>query len=169
MSGPAEKSSGPERTKTVWIRNAYARSQSRRCREPTVVGIRQLPSDEIEVTIDSDTTVGIDDCIALSRAVTGAFDRDAEDFALTVVSAGIGQPLVCERQYRKMVGREVDVVLRDGRKLTAEAKAFDGGALTLAYAEKVAVEGKKRRQSVIREETIPLDAIKTTAEHLNFR
>ena len=95
-----------------------------------VVGIRQLPSDEIEVTIDSDTTVGIDDC---------------------------------------MVGREVDVVLRDGRKLTAEAKAFDGGALTLAYAEKVAVEGKKRRQSVIREETIPLDAIKTTAEHLNFR
>ena len=130
-----------------------------------VVGIRQLPSDEIEVTIDSDTTVGIDDCIAL----TGAFDRDAEDFALTVVSAGIGQPLVCERQYRKMVGREVDVVLRDGRKLTAEAKAFDGGALTLAYAEKVAVEGKKRRQSVIREETIPLDAIKTTAEHLNFR
>ena len=122
-----------------------------------VVGIRQLPSDEIE------------DCIALSRAVTGAFDRDAEDFALTVVSAGIGQPLVCERQYRKMVGREVDVVLRDGRKLTAEAKAFDGGALTLAYAEKVAVEGKKRRQSVIREETIPLDAIKTTAEHLNFR
>lgn len=27
-----------------------------------VVGIRQLPSDEIEVTIDSDTTVGIDDC-----------------------------------------------------------------------------------------------------------
>ena len=126
-----------------------------------VVGIRQLPSDEIEVTIDSDTTVGIDDCIALSR--------DAEDFALTVVSAGIGQPLICERQYRKMVGREVDVVLRDGRKLTAEAKAFDGGALTLAYAEKVAVEGKKRRQSVIREETIPLDAIKTTAEHLNFR
>ena len=63
-----------------------------------VVGIRQLPSDEIEVTIDSDTTVGIDDCIALSRAVTGAFDRDAEDFALTVVSAGIGQPLVCERR-----------------------------------------------------------------------
>ena len=101
--------------------------------------------------------------------MTGAFDRDAEDFALTVVSAGIGQPLVCERQYRKMVGREVDVVLRDGRKLTAEAKAFDGGALMLAYAEKVAVEGKKRRQSVIREETIPLDAIKTTAEHLNFR
>ena len=160
MSGPAEKSSGPERTKTVWIRNAYARSQSRRCREPT---------GSSSESGDSDTTVGIDDCIALSRAVTGAFDRDAEDFALTVVSAGIGQPLVCERQYRKMVGREVDVVLRDGRKLTAEAKAFDGGALTLAYAEKVAVEGKKRRQSVIREETIPLDAIKTTAEHLNFR
>ena len=76
-----------------------------------VVGIRQLPSDEIEVTIDSDTTVGIDDCIALSRAVTGAFDRDAEDFALTVVSAGIGQPPGCARQFLssgpgRLLGRE---------------------------------------------------------------
>lgn len=134
-----------------------------------VVGIRQLPSDEIA---DDDRQRYDRRNRRLHRPEPrrdGAFDRDAEDFALTVVSAGIGQPLVCERQYRKMVGREVDVVLRDGRKLTAEAKAFDGGALTLAYAEKVAVEGKKRRQSVIREETIPLDAIKTTAEHLNFR
>ena len=57
-----------------------------------VVGIRQLPSDEIEVTIDSDTTVGIDDCIALSRAVTGAFDRDAEDFAETILSVYAAHP-----------------------------------------------------------------------------
>lgn len=51
----------------------------------------QLPSDEIEVTIDAIRTVGIDDCIALSRAVTGRSTAIAEDFALTVVSAGIGR------------------------------------------------------------------------------
>ena len=62
-----------------------------------------------------------------------------------------------------------DKLLPDGATLSDEDCFIYGGALTLAYAEKVAVEGKKRRQSVIREETIPLDAIKTTAEHLNFR
>lgn len=69
-----------------------------------LVGIRQSPSNEIEITIDSDTSVGIDRCAELSRAVEEAFDRDAEDFELTVMSAGIGQPLTMLRQYRKLIG-----------------------------------------------------------------
>ena len=110
-----------------------------------LVGIRQSPSNEIEITIDSDTSVGIDRCAELSRAVEEAFDRDAEDFELTVMSAGIGQPLTMLRQYRKLIGREVEAVLKDGSKLTAVLKDASAEALTLSYSEKVAVEGKKRR------------------------
>ena len=107
-----------------------------------LVGIRQSPSNEIEITIDSDTSVGIDRCAELSRAVEEAFDRDAEDFELTVMSAGIGQPLTMLRQYRKLIGREVEAVLKDGSKLTAVLKDASAEALTLSYSEKVAVEGK---------------------------
>ena len=124
-----------------------------------LVGIRQSPSNEIEITIDSDTSVGIDRCAELSRAVEEAFDRDAEDFELTVMSAGIGQ----------LIGREVEAVLKDGSKLTAVLKDASAEALTLSYSEKVAVEGKKRRVSVERERTIPLAEIKTTREHLRFK
>ena len=134
-----------------------------------LVGIRQSPSNEIEITIDSDTSVGIDRCAELSRAVEEAFDRDAEDFELTVMSAGIGQPLTMLRQYRKLIGREVEAVLKDGSKLTAVLKDASAEALTLSYSEKVAVEGKKRRVSVERERTIPLAEIKTTREHLRFK
>ena len=126
-----------------------------------LVGIRQSPSNEIEITIDSDTSVGIDRCAELSRAVEEAFDRDAEDFELTVMSAGIGQPLTMLRQYRKLIGREVEAVLKDGSKLTAVLKDASAEALTLSYSEKVAVEGKKRRVSV--------EEIKTTREHLRFK
>ncbi len=35
---------------------------------------------EIELTIDSDTSVGIDACAELSRAIEADLDRDAEDF-----------------------------------------------------------------------------------------
>ena len=132
-----------------------------------LVGIRQSPSNEIEITID--TSVGIDRCAELSRAVEEAFDRDAEDFELTVMSAGIGQPLTMLRQYRKLIGREVEAVLKDGSKLTAVLKDASAEALTLSYSEKVAVEGKKRRVSVERERTIPLAEIKTTREHLRFK
>ena len=134
-----------------------------------LVGIRQSPSNESEITIDSDTSVGIDRCAELSRAVEEAFDRDAEDFELTVMSAGIGQPLTMLRQYRKLIGREVEAVLKDGSKLTAVLKDASAEALTLSYSEKVAVEGKKRRVSVERERTIPLAEIKTTREHLRFK
>ena len=134
-----------------------------------LVGIRQSPSNEIEITIDSDTSVGLDRCAELSRAVEEAFDRDAEDFELTVMSAGIGQPLTMLRQYRKLIGREVEAVLKDGSKLTAVLKDASAEALTLSYSEKVAVEGKKRRVSVERERTIPLAEIKTTREHLRFK
>ena len=134
-----------------------------------LVGIRQSPSNEIEITVDSDTSVGIDRCVELSRAVEEAFDRDAEDFELTVMSAGVGQPLTMLRQYRKLIGREVEAVLKDGSKLTAVLKEASEEALTLTYSEKVAVEGKKRRGSVERERTIPLAEIKTTREHLSFK
>ena len=78
-------------------------------------------------------------------AVEAEFDRDEEDFSLTVASAGIGSELKSLRQYRKLIGREVEAVLKDGSKLTAVLKDASAEALTLSYSEKVAVEGKKRR------------------------
>ena len=60
-----------------------------------VVECTSTPGNEIELTIDSDTSVGIDACAELSRAVEAQFDRDEEDFSLTVMSAGIGSGLYC--------------------------------------------------------------------------
>ena len=53
---------------------------------------------DVEVTIDSDTNVDIDDCIALNNKILAAFDRDVEDYSLTVTSAGLGLPLQNVRQ-----------------------------------------------------------------------
>ena len=79
-----------------------------------VVEVRVSPANEIVVTVDSDTQVGIDRCVELSRSIEGALDREQEDFELTVMSAGIGQPLKMLRQYRKLIGRPVEVILKDG-------------------------------------------------------
>ena len=127
------------------------------------------PGNEIELTIDSDTSVGIDACVALSRAVEADLDRDAEDFSLTVASAGIGSELRTLRQYRKLVGRPVEVLLTNGVKILAHLDEATDEGVTLSYEEKQAVEGRKRKQPVKVTRSYPFAQIKYTKEWLDFK
>ena len=113
-----------------------------------VVGCTCTPGNEIELLIDSDTSVAIEACAELSRAVEAEFDRDEEDFSLTVASAGIGSELKSLRQYRKLIGGTVEVLLNSGIKMLAKLDAADDEGITISYEEKQAVEGKKRKQLV---------------------
>lgn len=124
---------------------------------------------EICLTIDSDTSVGIDACVELSRAVEAEFDRDAEDFSLTVMSAGIGSELRSLRQYRKLAGNSVEVVLTNGMKILAKLDRVDDEGITLSYEEKQAIEGKKKKQLVKVTRSYPFAEIKSTKEWLDFK
>ena len=46
-----------------------------------VVDCTCSPANEVELLIDSDTSVGIETCVELSRAIEAEFDRDTEDFS----------------------------------------------------------------------------------------
>lgn len=134
-----------------------------------VVECTCTPGNEIELTIDSDTAVGIDACVELSRAIEADMDREAEDFSLTVASAGIGSDLRTLRQYRKITGRPVEVLLTNGMKILARLEAADEEGITLSYEEKQAVEGKKRKQLVQVTQTYPFSEVKYTREWLDFK
>ena len=130
-----------------------------------VVGCTCTPGNEIELLIDSDTSVAIE----LSRAVEAEFDRDEEDFSLTVASAGIGSELKSLRQYRKLIGGTVEVLLNSGIKMLAKLDAADDEGITISYEEKQAVEGKKRKQLVTVTRRYAFDEIKSTKEWLDFK
>ena len=136
-----------------------------------LVSVHRSPSDELEIVVDSDTTVGLDACVELSRAVSEALEAGGEDVELTVSSAGVGRPLTLPRQFRKTVGRKVDVVTSDGGKLTAELADYSeqDGTLVLRYEEKVLPEGKKRKVLVVRELTVALQELASVCEHLDFK
>lgn len=134
-----------------------------------VVDVKVTAGNDVELTVDSDTAVSIDTCAELSRAVEEAFDREQEDFSLMVASAGVGQPLKVFRQYKKLIGKPVEVVLKEGIKILAELRDATPSSLTLAYSEKVAVEGKKKKVEVENVKTYPLDEIKSTKEYLDFK
>ena len=58
-------------------------------RSCSLVALELDDDNNIEVTIDREGGVSLDDCEYVHRAVLKAFDRDIEDYALTVGSAGI--------------------------------------------------------------------------------
>ena len=128
-----------------------------------VVSCKVSPSNEVELLLDSDTSVQLETCAAVNRAV------DEEDFSLTVASAGIGEELKCERQFRKLVGRPVEVLLLNGTKIRALLDAADAGGITLSYEEKQAVEGKKRKQLVKVVKRYAFSEVKYTKEYLDFK
>ena len=134
-----------------------------------VVDCTCTPGNEIELIVDSDTSVGIDACAELSRAIEAELDREAEDFSLTVMSAGIGSELRSLRQYRKLVGHSVEVLLLNGVKLLARLDEVSDEGITLSYEEKQAVEGRKRKQLVTVSRSYPFAEIKYTKEWLDFK
>lgn len=116
----------------------------------------------IDVALDSDEDITIDDCVAVNDAVLAAFDRDEEDYELTVGSYGITSPLLLPRQYAKNVGYEVEVLTCDGRKLKGVLGAADDEGFTLVTEVKRRVEGKKRPEVVEEEERFNYSDIKYT-------
>ena len=96
-----------------------------------LVNLKITPDNRIFVDIDGDNGITVDDCIELSRTIEGQLDRDAEDFELNVSSAGADQPLKLVRQYRKNVGRDLEVVMFDGKEAEGTLENADDNGIVL--------------------------------------
>jgi ribosome maturation factor RimP len=96
-----------------------------------LVNLKVTPDNRIYVDIDGDNGVNIDDCIELSRAVESQLDRDEEDFELNVSSAGADSPLKLTRQYVKNVGRDLEVVMFDGKEAEGTLENADDNGIVL--------------------------------------
>ena len=134
-----------------------------------VVECTITPDNTIDIVLDSDTSVSIDACAKLNRAIGDAFDRDEEDYSLTVASAGIGEPLKLVRQYKKLTGSSVEVLLKSGVKILATLDEVTEENITLSYDEAVVVEGKKKKQMQRTTHTYSFDEIKWTKEYLDYK
>ncbi len=134
-----------------------------------VVDCTITPDNTIDLVLDSDTSVSIDACAMLNRAIGEAFDRDEEDYSLTVASAGIGEPLKLVRQYRKLVGESVEVLLKSGIKILATLDEVTDDAITISYDEAVVVEGKKKKQMQRTSHTYTFEEIKWAKEWLDYK
>ena len=134
-----------------------------------LVDVKCSADNVIEVVIDGMQGVDIDRCVEISRAIEARLNRDEEDYELTVSSAGIGDPLKLTAQYLKHENKEVEAVLKDGRKLQGVMTAPTDEQFLLTYRKKVEQEpGKKKK--VWREftETVKREEVKTVRLVIRF-
>lgn len=133
-----------------------------------LVEIKVSADNIIDVAIDSMGSVTIDDCIALNNKVLDHFDRDVEDYELTVGSYGISDPFKVLQHYQKNLGGEVEVLTKDGKKLKGVLKDANEEGFVLTITKKVKLEGKKRPEMVDEDLNYKYDEIKYTKNIIQF-
>ena len=135
-----------------------------------LVDVAISADNHIVVEIDSyEGSVSIDNCVAITRAVEQAFDRDKEDYELEVGSAGLTSPLKVKAQYVKNIGNDVEVLTTQGAKLKGVLSEVGDDTFTIKVAKKVKPEGAKRPVVVEEDVTIKYSEIKYTKYLIQFK
>lgn len=133
-----------------------------------LVDITVSAKNKVTVTIDHDNHLAISDCVKLSRWLDAQLDREQEDYELEVGSPGIDQPFKVDRQFVKNAGKEVSVVLKNGQKVEGALFALQEDQVVITRTQKVKIEGKKGKQTVIEELRFPLEEVKETKLIIKF-
>ena len=135
-----------------------------------LVDVEMTDDDRIVIEIDHADGVWIEDCADLSRFLQEKLGEELGDYELEVGSAGIGQPFKVIEQYRNHIGKEVEVLAADGKKVQGILKEVseDGSQFAVTVKEKQQVEGKKRPVLVEVDKTFAVSEVKYCKYLLNL-
>ncbi len=108
-----------------------------------LVEIRVKPINNMKIFLDGDQGITIEKCVQVNRALYKKIEESgfypAGDFSLEVSSAGLDEPLKSLRQYKKNIGRPVEVILPDG--------SLKEGKLTKVNEEGIVLEESSGKPS----------------------
>jgi ribosome maturation factor RimP len=133
-----------------------------------LVGVTVRPGNKILVLIDSMKGVAVGDCAMLSRAIEQQLDRDTEDFELEVSSPGLTQPFKVIQQYQKAIGRQVEVLRKDGDKHYGMLVSAENNSFVIETKEKAKSPGKKKAEVVTEQIKLMFDDVKSTKVVINL-
>jgi len=131
-----------------------------------LVEVRVKPTNNLKIFIDGDQGISIEKCVQINRALykkleeLGLFPNG--DFSLEVSSPGLDEPLKLLRQYKKNIGRQVELILQDGSK--KEGRLMEVSEDGIIIEE---IKGKNKKKEVINHAFL-FDNIKTTKIQVVF-
>jgi ribosome maturation factor RimP len=131
-----------------------------------LVEIKIKPTNNVKLFVDGDNGITIERLSQLNKTLYKSLDESGlfpgGDFSLEVSSPGLDEPLKLHRQYKKNVGRPVEVILKEGAKKE--------GSLIEVATDGIVIEtetGKGKKKETKRE-SILFDQIKSTKIQIKF-
>ncbi len=131
-----------------------------------LVSIKIKPTNNFKIYIDADRGLPLEKCIKINRALYKQMEEmglySDGDFSLEVSSPGLDEPLKLIRQYKKNVGRFVEVIKTDETLLE--------GKLLTVNEEQILIEitdGKGKKMTINQLE-LPISDIKQTKIQIKF-
>ncbi|MBQ2520281.1 MAG: ribosome assembly cofactor RimP [Paludibacteraceae bacterium] len=127
---------------------------------------------DILVEVDRLAGVDVDFCAELNRYLVEKLETNANanadaDYSLEVGSVSLTDPFKTKMQFEKNLGHDVEVLV-DGKKLRGQLVSVDDETFSVDVEEKVAVEGKKRKETQIITHTWRYDEPKYVKYDLRF-
>jgi ribosome maturation factor RimP len=133
-----------------------------------IVDLKVTTSNKIMVLIDSTKGITIDYCIQISRLIEGSLDRETEDFELEVSTPGLGQPLKVLNQYKKNIGRKVEVTPFETAPFKGKLTKVSETDFTVEEEKKVKIEGKKKKELKAFTHNYKFDEVKSVRVIISF-
>ncbi|WP_194774896.1 ribosome maturation factor RimP [Pararhodonellum marinum] len=121
----------------------------------------------IKVLIDGDQGVSISTCALVSRALGNQLEEGSfieEAYVLEVSSPGLDFPLSNLRQYKKNIGRNLKVLLKDGQEVEGKLLSVSEESILLLTKKK-----EKGKKAVEVETSIVFDQINKTIVLVSFK
>ena len=134
-----------------------------------LVDIKNTPDNCISVEIDAFEGVSLEFCAELNRHIESQFDREVEDYELEVGSAGLTAPFKVIEQYHKNKGNEVDVLTKEGKKITGILTEVTPDTFTVTVEKMVKPEGAKRKVLHKEDTILHYDSVKYTKHIIKFK
>ena len=131
-----------------------------------LVEVRIKPTNNIKVFIDGDEGVPLSALVQYNRKLYKDLEESGlypdGNFSLEVSSPGLDEPLKLHRQYKKNVGRYVELTLQDG--------SHKEGKLLEAAEDGIVIETEtgKGKKKEVKQETVLFTDIKQTKIQIKF-
>lgn len=131
-----------------------------------LVELKILPGNHIKVFLDADNGITIEKCIRVNRGLYKFLEEKEvftnNDFSLEVSSPGVDEPLKLLRQYKKNIGRTLEVALNEGISTVGKLISVNEEDITIEESQ------SKGKKSVAKTINILFNQIKHAKVQVTF-
>jgi len=112
----------------------------------------QAGSKKYSIILDGEEGLSIQNCGRISRKISAKLDENIEveamedPFVFEVSSPGAEKPLVLPRQYKKHIGREMQILTKEEKTIHAKLSEWSESKIKVVPLKKSTVKGRRDKE-----------------------